>query len=68
MITIELIPEDASVLKGVLADCVSDLRMEIADTDEMAYREELKKVKEVLKKVIQMIPVESPQELDKSAG
>jgi hypothetical protein len=41
-----------NILAMVLESYLSDLRMEIADTDSMDFRESLKKKKDVLKKVL----------------
>jgi hypothetical protein len=42
MPTLELDPKEAAALAAVLTDYVSDLRMEVANTDSMDVREELK--------------------------
>ena len=55
MIHIELKPTEAEVLKMVLESYLSDLRMEIADTDSMDFREKLKARKMVLRKVVALI-------------
>ena len=55
MPTIELTPEQADVLAQVLNDYLSDLRMEIADTDLMDFRDKLKHKKAVLNQVLEMI-------------
>jgi len=55
MVQIELDPKEAEILKTVLESYLSDLRMEIADTDSQAFREELKAQKAVLRKVVALI-------------
>jgi hypothetical protein len=55
MVHIELEPTDAQILKMVLESYLSDLRMEIADTDSMEFREKLKARKMVLRKVLALI-------------
>jgi hypothetical protein len=55
MVHIELKPTEAEVLKTVLESYLSDLRMEIADTDSMDFREMLKARKMVLRKVVALI-------------
>jgi hypothetical protein len=55
MVQLELNPTEAEVLKMVLENYLSDLRMEIAGTDSMDYREGLKARKMVLKKVVSQI-------------
>jgi hypothetical protein len=52
MVHIELQPAEAEVLKMVLESYLSDLRMEIADTDSMDFRDKLKARKMVLRKVV----------------
>jgi len=52
MTKLELSPDEAEVLTEVLSTYVSDLRMEIADTDSKDYRDKLKKKEELLKNVI----------------
>jgi hypothetical protein len=55
MVRIELDPTEAQVLKTVLESYLSDLRMEIADTDSMDLREQLKARKMILRKVVALI-------------
>ena len=55
MIHLELTKEEKELLIDVLENDLSDLRMEIADTDKMDFREILKKQKEVLKKVLETL-------------
>jgi hypothetical protein len=43
MVTIELAPEEAEELHLILESYLSDLRMEIADTDNRDFRENLKR-------------------------
>jgi hypothetical protein len=45
---LELSSEDAYVLREALISYLSDLRMEIADTDRQDYREQLKHRKGIL--------------------
>ena len=52
MIQLDLNQQDTEVLADVLESYLSDLRMEIADTDLQEYREGLKSRKEVLIKVL----------------
>jgi len=52
MINLNLTKEENSILAMVLESYLSDLRMEIADTDSMDFRESLKKKKDVLNKVL----------------
>ena len=57
MPTLQLNPQDASILADVLTDYVSDLRMEIANTDSMEVREELKSREAVLKGLLRQLGV-----------
>ncbi len=47
--------DDETVLKMVLESYLSDLRMEIAGTDSMDFREKLKARKTILRKVVAQI-------------
>lgn len=55
MVHIDLDAAEAQVLKMVLESYLSELRMEIADTDSMDFREQLKARKMVLRKVVALI-------------
>ncbi len=55
MITIELTSKEAEMLRFVLASYLSDLRMEIADTDSMDFREGLKEREAFLKKMLRQL-------------
>ncbi|MFI5324193.1 MAG: hypothetical protein ACHQ6U_11860 [Thermodesulfobacteriota bacterium] len=50
---LNLTAAEAEMLNEVLTSYLSDLRMEIADTENMDFREGLKKKEEFLKRVIQ---------------
>ena len=52
MIDLKLTNEEAENLKEVLTSYVSDLRMEIANTDKYEFRENLKKKEKFLKDLI----------------
>lgn len=52
MIRIDLTPEEQAMLVEMLENRLADLRMEISDTDSLDYRNELKKRKEALAKLI----------------
>ena len=52
MIRLGLTPNEATALKEVLSSYLSDLRMEIADTDSMTFREGLKQRELFLKRLI----------------
>lgn len=55
MANLELSQEEASMLREILESYLSDLRMEISDTDKMSFREGLKKKEVFLKDVIQKL-------------
>jgi hypothetical protein len=46
---------EVAALREVLTSYLSDLRMEIADTDSMQFREDLKRQEELLKKLLQQL-------------
>lgn len=52
MTHLDLNQQDSEVLEDVLESYLSELRMEIADTDLQDYREGLKQKKEVLVKIL----------------
>lgn len=51
MVQLDINDEEREVLAGVLDSYLSDLRMEISNTDSLDFREMLKKRKAVVKKV-----------------
>jgi hypothetical protein len=55
MVRIELAPEEAQELRFILETYLSDLRMEIRDTDSRDFRAQLKRREEFLKKVLQQL-------------
>lgn len=55
MTRIDLNPDEAGMLKEVLESYLSDLRMEIGSTENMSFREEMKKREELLKRLIQKL-------------
>jgi hypothetical protein len=52
VISLELSNEESEILVDVLTGHLSDLRMEIADTDNKDFREQLKQRKAVIEKAI----------------
>jgi hypothetical protein len=56
--TLELTPEERHDLRFILASYLSDLRMEIADTDRPDFRESLKRREEFIKKLLTKLPTE----------
>ena len=55
MTHIELRPEETGMLREVLESYLSDLRLEVADTEKMSFREELKKKEVFLKDVLKRL-------------
>jgi hypothetical protein len=49
--TIQLGDDEAEILKSVLEEYISELRMEISNTDSMDFREALKRKEEFLKRL-----------------
>lgn len=54
-IKLELTQDEALVLKEILETCVSDLRMEIADTDSKDFRDMLKGKKSILNRIVELL-------------
>jgi hypothetical protein len=57
-IEIELTPKEIETFKEVLENFVSNLRMEITDTDKQEYREILKAKKNLIARIIQQLEAE----------
>lgn len=55
MIQLNLTDDEVLTLREVLESYLSDLRMEIADTDQMGFREKLKQDEVILKKIIEAL-------------
>jgi len=51
MIRLDLTSEEQEILRNTLESYLSDLRYEIADTDRLEFREQLKAKKAVLEKI-----------------
>jgi hypothetical protein len=66
MLRLELSREEAAMLRQVLESYVSDLRMEISDTDRMEFREELKIRESFLKGLIARLEEQQPAASDRS--
>ena len=58
MAQITLTPEEIAVLRKALSSYVSDLRMEIINTDSWGFRQNLKHEEVVLKKLVAQLDVE----------
>ncbi len=59
MAVVRVADEDLAVLKRVLELLLSDVRMEICDTDSADFREGLKEEKRILQDVIAQLEKES---------
>ena len=55
MVRIELSAAEAEELSGILENYLSDLRMEIVDTDSQDFREGLKRRKEFLARLVDQL-------------
>jgi hypothetical protein len=55
MIRLELSDDEAAVLREALEFYMSDLRMEVADTDRLDFRNRLKQEETVIKKILGML-------------
>ena len=56
MLQLDLSQEETTILRQVLEDYLSDLRMEIVDTENQDFREMLKRRKNALTKVVELLP------------
>jgi len=56
MAQVTLTDQEAATLKKALEVYLSDLRMEIADTDAQDFRDELKREEAVLKRLLEQLP------------
>ncbi|HKK43932.1 MAG TPA: hypothetical protein VJ964_00300 [Balneolaceae bacterium] len=61
MVNLDLSQSELDILKEILDTTISDLRMEIADTDKYDHRELLKKRKRVLEKTVKTIEEADPK-------
>ncbi len=52
MVRIEVTPEDAEKLRSILDDYLSDLRMEIVDTEDHDFRLMLKERKDLVERLL----------------
>ncbi|MEJ2634761.1 MAG: hypothetical protein P8184_05660 [Calditrichia bacterium] len=58
MIQLEISKDEAVILKDYIESCLSDLRMEIAGTESMDFRERLKKKEAFLKRLLEQLSEE----------
>jgi hypothetical protein len=61
MIRIDLTPREADILDTVCRDYLMDLRMEIAGTDRMEFRENLKQQEVFLKDLLKTLEARTPK-------
>lgn len=59
MIQLDLTPDEREIMTTVLGSYLSDLRMEIANTDRKAFRDMLKERKQVIRKVLDAIRLDA---------
>jgi hypothetical protein len=52
---IELTDQEAELLRSVLEEYVSDLRMEVSNTDNMDFREALKEKERILRGLVERL-------------
>lgn len=52
MAQLQLTPEEGDILVEILESYLSDIRMEIADTDSTVFKVDLKRKKEVIKRIL----------------
>jgi hypothetical protein len=55
METLEITTEEKDILTKLVRVYISDLRMEIADTDQSSFKKNLKEEQEVLKKLLEKL-------------
>ncbi len=55
MLQIELTDEEQHILKEILESDLSDLRMEIRETDDRTFKEMLKNKEQVMEKILEML-------------
>jgi hypothetical protein len=55
MVELTLSLDEAKTLKDALTTYLSELRMEIADTEQQEFRESLKTEEEILKKILESL-------------
>lgn len=63
MIAIDLTPAETEALRDMLSGMLSELRMEIADTDRLEFREMLRARKQLLQRVIDALGPLPEQEI-----
>ena len=62
MILLHFTQEELQMLREILESYLSDLRMEIADTDKMDFREDLKKRENFLTELLNLLKRKTEEE------
>ncbi len=52
---LEITAEEKGILIKLIKDYISELRMEIADTDQLSFKKNLREEQEVLKKLLEKL-------------
>jgi predicted RNA binding protein with dsRBD fold (UPF0201 family) len=60
MVRLEVTAEEAEKLSEILENYLSDLRMEIVDTESQDFRQGLKKTKDLLLRIVDQLKVLRP--------
>ncbi len=60
-LALDLTTHEQEILRELLEQHLSDLRMEIADTERLEFRDMLKERKEVIRKILDVIPATTPR-------
>ncbi|HMK36457.1 MAG TPA: hypothetical protein VK463_15390 [Desulfomonilaceae bacterium] len=61
MVRLEFNPQESSMMNEILHSYLSELRLEIADTEKMTFREDLKKKEVFIKDVLHRMETEIMQ-------
>jgi len=60
-LALDLTTHEQEILREMLEQHLSDLRMEIADTERMEFRDMLKERKAVIRKILDVLPATTPR-------
>lgn len=60
-LALDLTTHEQEILREMMEQHLSDLRMEIADTERMEFRDMLKERKEVIRKILDVLPATTPR-------
>lgn len=56
MITLQMTEDEAKILAAILSFYLSDLRMEIADTERISWRDRMKSEEAFIKRLLVQLP------------